>query len=93
MATWFGITATATDQTLPADSRSGQQVYTVTNESGAVIRGDGLIVPDGETKVEWFTIAQPSRVYSADGSEQVAESNETNNEYTYTVPFVLQSFP
>lgn len=71
MATWFDITTTGTDQTLPVDTRSGQQLYTVTNASGTLIRGDGLIVPDGEAKAEWFTIAQPSRVYSRDGSEQV----------------------
>jgi hypothetical protein len=71
MATWFGITTTITEQTLPVESRSGQQLYTVTNESGALIRGDGLIVPVAETKVEWFSIVQPSRVYSPDGSEQI----------------------
>jgi hypothetical protein len=71
VATWFGITATVTDQTLPVDTRSGQQLYTVTNESGTLIRGDGLIVPTGDTRVEWFGIVQPSRVYSPDGSEQI----------------------
>ncbi len=71
MATWFGITTPITEQTLPADTRTGQQLYTVTNESGEPIRGDAIVVPEGDAKVEWFNIANPSRAYSADGTEQV----------------------
>lgn len=71
MATWFGITTPVTDQTLPGDTRSGQQLYTVTNESGRLIQGNATIIPEGETKVDWFTIANASRTYSADATEQV----------------------
>ena len=71
MATWFGITTPVTEQTLPADTRAGKQLYTVTNESGALIRGGAIVVPEGDAKVEWFNIVNPSRAYSVDGTEQV----------------------
>jgi hypothetical protein len=71
VATWFGITTPVTEQTLPADTRVGKQLYTVTNESGALIRGDAIVVPEGDAKVEWFTIVNASRAYSVDGTEQV----------------------
>jgi hypothetical protein len=72
VATWFGITTPVTEQTLPADTRTGEQLYTVTNESGGLIQGNAFIVPEGETKVEWFGILNASRTYSADGTEQVS---------------------
>lgn len=71
MATWFGITTPVTEETLPADTRAGQQLYTVTNESGAVIRGDAMVVPEGDAKAEWFSVVNASRAYSVDGTEQV----------------------
>lgn len=71
MATWFGITTPVTEQTLPADTRAGKQLYTVTNESGALIRGGAIVVPEGDSKLEWFNIVNPSRAYSVDGTEQV----------------------
>jgi hypothetical protein len=71
VATWFGITTPVIEQTLPADTRAGQQLYTVTNESGGLIRGDAIVVPEGDTRVEWFSIVNASRAYSVDGAEQV----------------------
>jgi hypothetical protein len=71
VATWFGITTPVTEQTLPADTRVGKQLHTVTNESGVLIRGDAIVVPEGDTRVEWFNIVNASRAYSVDGTEQV----------------------
>lgn len=72
MATWFGITTPVTEQTLPVDTRAGQQLYTVTNESATLIRGDATVVPEGDTEAAWFSIVNASRAYSVDGAEQVA---------------------
>jgi len=68
MARAFDITTTS--PTLRLDgSRRGEVAFTVTNSRGQPVKGRAVVIPEGQTPPEWFSLVdEPERDFPKDGT-------------------------
>jgi hypothetical protein len=70
MAKFFDVTPVTTSISLDEAKRTGQGAFTVTNATGASIRGDAVVVPQPGSEQAKYEVERPSRRFDAGASDQ-----------------------